>query len=288
MMLFFTDWEERGLKLGLKLGVLIGIMLMSCTPNGDRSSSSQSTIKIGGSSEAYPMLELLAEAYDQENVEIVFLPSSQTAGGLSGVREKFLEIGAISRPLTATEKTENLRYIPLVRNALVLIVNEQVEGVENLNHDAIKKIYSGAITNWNELGSIDGEIVIIDIPEDETEKALLREHYLGQDLKITPQAILLEYDDEVVDAVSITPYSIGAIAYSEGLQDFSVQILTLDGIAPTLENIQNEQYKMLQTLGVVVFTPLKPTTEDFINFIATPEAQSILDLHGYILFKPES
>ncbi len=261
---------------------------MSCTPNGDRSSSSQSTIKIGGSSEAYPMLELLAEAYDQENVEIVFLPSSQTAGGLSGVREKFLEIGAISRPLTATEKTENLRYIPLVRNALVLIVNEQVEGVENLNHDAIKKIYSGAITNWNELGSIDGEIVIIDIPEDETEKALLREHYLGQDLKITPQAILLEYDDEVVDAVSITPYSIGAIAYSEGLQDFSVQILTLDGIAPTLENIQNEQYKMLQTLGVVVFTPLKPTTEDFINFIATPEAQSILDLHGYILFKPES
>ncbi|MBP0014691.1 MAG: substrate-binding domain-containing protein [Roseofilum sp. SBFL] len=278
--------KRKNAKIG-GIGLLAGAMLIGCTA-GDRSSSSQSTITIGGSSEAYPILELLADAYDRKNVEIVFLPSSQSGGGLSGVRDNILDIGAISRPLSATEKIENLQYIPLVRNALVLIVNEQVKGVQNLNRNAVQEIFSGGITNWKEVGGIDGEIVILDLPEDETEKALLREHYLGQDLKITPQAILFEDDDDIGDAVSITPYSIGAIAYSEKIQDFSVQILTLDGIAPTAENIQNDQYKMVQTIGIVVSTSVKPTTEDFINFIATPEAQSILESNGYTLFKPES
>ncbi|MBP0027014.1 substrate-binding domain-containing protein [Roseofilum sp. Guam] len=277
--------KRKNAKIGW-IGLLAGAMLIGCTA-GDRSSSSQSTITIGGSSEAYPMLELLADAYDRENVEIVFMSSSQSSGGLSGVRDNVLDIGAISIPVTAIEKTENLQYIPLVRNAVVLIVNEQVQGLDTLNTEAVQNIYRGGITNWKELGDIDGDIILVDIPEDETEKQLLREHYLGQDLTITPQAVLFEDDDEIVEAVSITPYSIGLIAYSEELEDFSVKSLALDGVAPTLENIQNEQYKMVQTIGIVALDQLKPTTEDFLNFISTPEAQSILESNGYILADPK-
>jgi len=265
---------------------------MSCTAgaDGDRSSTAQSTIKIGGSSEAYPILELLADAYNQqqENVEIVFMPSSQSSGGLSGVRDHVIDIGTISRPLTPEEKTETLQYMPLVRNPLVLIVNQQVKDLSNLSSDAIKKIYSGVITNWQQLGSVDGEIVIIDIPEDETDKQILREHYLGQDLKITPQAILFEEDEKVLEGVAITPYSIGVIAQSQKLKEFPVTPLTLDRIAPTVDNIHNGNYKMIQIIGIVFADRLKPATEDFINFISTPEAQEILKANGYMFFNADS
>lgn len=284
--------QLKSVKIGW-IGIIVGAMLMSCTanvPDGDRPLSSQSTIKIGGSSEAYPLLELLADAYEQQqdNVEIVFMPSSQSRGGLSSLRDNVIDIGAISRPLTPTEKTEALQYLPLVRNPLVLIVNQQVKDLNNLSSDAIKQIYSGLITNWKQLGSVDGEIVIIDIPEDETDKQLLRKHYLGQDLKITPQAILFEEDEEVLEGVAIIPYSIGVIAQSQKLKEFPVTILTLDRIDPTIDNIQNGNYKMIQIIGIVFPDRVQPATEDFINFISTPEAQEILKSNGYVFFNAES
>lgn len=267
------------------IGILTVANISSCNANNERQETIQENIKIGGSSEGYPVLEILTEAEDNESIEITFMPSSQSSGGIRGVKDGLINIGVISQQLTAAEIPETIKYIPIVKNLQLLITNKSVKGVENLNTEQIQGIYNGTISNWKELGGPDAQIILLDIPEDETEKQSLRKHHLGEKLQVTPRAIIFLEDNEILKAVTTTPYSIGIIANSQKIKESDVNILNIDHLAPTLANIEKGKYKMTQTIGIV-FSP-QPTsaTQKFIDFVLSPEAKQKLELAGYtVLF----
>ncbi len=267
------------------IGTLTVATITSCTGNSDRQEVVQEKIKIGGSSEGYPIIEILAEAYEKDSIEITFMPSSQSSGGIRGVQDGLINIGVISQQLTAAETPKNIKYIPIAKNFLVLITNENVKGVSNLSTEQIQGIYNGTISNWQELGGPDAKIVLLDLPEDETEKQILRENILGENLQVISTAIIFQEDDEVLEAVANTPYSIGVIPDSEDLKEFTVNILSINNVVPNKANIQNGKYKISQTIGLV-FSP-QPTsgTQEFIDFLLTQEAKEKLELANYIVLE---
>ena len=254
--------------------------ITSCTD-----SSSQETpvekIKVGGSSEGYSVIEVLAEAKKNDSIEINFMPSSQSSGGIRGVKDGLIDIGVISQQLTAAETSDKIKYIPIVRNLQFLITNEKVTGVKNLSTKQIQDIYSGTINNWKELGGPDAEIILLDIPEDETEKQILRKHHLGENLKITPKAIIFQEDDQVIKSISSTPYSIALVANTQELEEFTIQILSIDNAMPNKANVENGKYKMAQTIGIVISSQPTSVIQKFVDFISTQEAKQKLELAGY-------
>ncbi|MEM1171300.1 MAG: substrate-binding domain-containing protein [Cyanobacteria bacterium P01_H01_bin.35] len=265
------------------MGILTVATVTSCTGNSDFQETAQKEIKIGGSSEGYPIMEILADAYENNSIEFTFMPSSQSSGGIRGVKDGLINIGVISKEVKAVETPENFKYIPIAKNFLVLITNENVKGVSNLSTEQIQGIYNGTISNWKELGGPDANIVLLDIPEDETEKQILRENILGENLQVISTAIIFQEDDEILEAVATTPYSIGVIPNSEELKEFTINILSINNTFPKKVNIQNGKYKMSQTIGIV-FSP-QPTsgTQEFIDFILTQEAKEKLELVNYIV-----
>ncbi|MGK7900436.1 MAG: substrate-binding domain-containing protein [Hormoscilla sp.] len=264
---------EKMFKKALWMGLMgsCAIAMSSCS-SARTENQTPDEIKIGGSSEAYPVLEVLTAAYQTkgENRKITFLPSSQTSGGIQGVRDEAIDIGLVSRELTKAETSGKLEYRPLVKEALVLVTHSSVTGVTNLDREQLQGIYSGAINNWQDLGGPDAEIILLDVAEDENEKQLLREHYLGQ-TKVRSTAIIFSEDDEVIEAVATQPYSIGPVPLQAELAERPVNILSLNGIAPTPTNISNGKYKMLLTIGIVFPSQPQPPVQDFINFIFSPE-----------------
>ncbi|NEP45866.1 MAG: phosphate ABC transporter substrate-binding protein, partial [Okeania sp. SIO2H7] len=205
------------------------------------------------------------------------------SGGIAGVKDKAIDIGVISREITATQNTDNIQYLAIASSPLLLITNETVEGVANLNAEQIRAIYSGEITNWQELGGPDAEIIILDIPEDENEKKVLREHYLGEELNVTPKAVIFAEDDEILEAAASTPFSIGPIALSKEVEELPVNILTLDGVAPTVANINTGKYKLTQTIGIVFRSETTDAVGDFVDFIQSEEAKPKLEEAGYVV-----
>ena len=274
--------KARGLLMTL-MGVLTAATFSSCARGSDRSVTSKATIEIGGSSEGYPVLKILAEAYENEDIEIKFAPSSQTSGGIAGVQDKAIDIGVISRQLRARENTDNIQYLAIVTSPMLLVTNESVEGVTNLDTKQIQDIYSGVITNWQELGGPDTEIILLDLPEDENEKEILREHYLGENLKISPTAIIFQDDDDIIEAVAATSSSIGPTGMSTEIEELPVNILNVDGFAPTVANMKAGKYKLNQTIGIVFLTQTTGPSQDFINFIQTEKAKEKLEQAGYIV-----
>ena len=92
-----------------------------------------------------------------------------------------------------------MSYIPLVETPLMVVVHDSVTGVSDITAEQIKAVYSGEITNWQELGGPDEQIILFDLSEDENEKVVLREAYLGPDLEISPDAVVFTEDDELVE-----------------------------------------------------------------------------------------
>lgn len=274
--------QNRTIRTLLKSSLLL--LLGSCVGNQTAAPPLEtSTIKIGGSAETYEVLELLSEAYAERTpgIEFTFFPPSQTSGGLQGVKSNAIDLGGVSRHPSAEEIDEQLTYIPLVETPLVVAVHDSVIGVSNITSDQIKAIYSGKINNWEALGGPDEAIVLLDFTEDENEKKVLRKAHLGNDLVITPTAIVFPEDDELIKTAAITEFSLATIPYKEGIKDLPLRILEIDGTSPFDQLL--ETYDMTLPLGVVMNKQPSATTQEFVDFVAGPEGKQVLSDTDYSL-----
>ncbi|MEL6813877.1 MAG: substrate-binding domain-containing protein [Cyanobacteria bacterium J06598_3] len=269
----------------LLCGALLVLTGCSTTSNSTDTTTAETTIKIGGSSEVYEVLEKLTDTYAEKvnDSEFEYFPPSQTSGGIEGVKVAAINVGAVSRDVTTAETGDALVYLPLVKAPLVIAVHESVTGITDISAEQIKGIYSGEITNWQTLGGPDAEIIVFDFTEDENEKQVLRSAYLGADLAITPDAVVFAEDDELVEAAANTEFSIAAVPLEDELTELPMTILSIEGIEPNTENLRSGTYAMTLSLGVVL--PETPTsaTAAFVAFIKSEDGQTVLSDADYVL-----
>ena len=271
----------------IKYGLLASLLLTSCFQDITPSTQlSDDPIDIGGSAETYEVLELFIEAYQTQsaNAQFNFFPPSQTSGGIQGVKSAVLDIGGVSRIPVLEESDEQVTYLRLANAPLVVIVHDSVTGITNITGDQIKGIYSGQITNWKELGGPDADIVLFDFTEDENEKRVLRETYLGQDLQITPNAVIFPEDDELVETATITKFSMATVVYEKNFDDLPITLLSIDNIVPSAQTIQSGDYSMTLPLGVVINKQPSSSTLAFLKFATSPEGQQTLSGTSYVPF----
>ncbi|MEL6554994.1 MAG: substrate-binding domain-containing protein [Cyanobacteria bacterium J06621_11] len=261
----------------------MGGVISGCSPSNSAAVISpsvddvSSVIAIGGSAETYETFERLAEAYEAKTaVEFNFFPPSQTSSGIEGVKNGSLDIGGVSRVLAEEDTGAGLTYLPLVSTPLVVVVHDSVADVSDMSADQLRGIYSGEINNWRTLGGPDAEIVLFDLSEDESEKQLLRKAYLGDDFKVSSNAISFAEDDEMLETAAITDFSIAAVPLEDELEDLPVTILSIDGVFPKPETLRSGEYRMALPLGLTVSKSLTPETQAFIDFINSDEGQRFL------------
>jgi phosphate transport system substrate-binding protein len=284
--------SRSSIAFSLGLSLLLG--LTSCTPANNTTPTetetsqnevqSQQEIKISGGGAVYPAFKAIAAAYEAQNldVKITFLPENQSSGGISAVKDGLVELGTVSRPPKSKEDAPNLVYRDLAKDALIVATHSSVEGVTDLTTDQIKGIYSGKITNWSELGGPDAAIVLLDRPEDESAKRLLRKYYLGADLPNADSAIILRYEGELVNTLVATPYSIGAFSQARAIDNnLNVNRLSLDGVEPSAENMETGTYAMVRTAGAVWLQDPPEHVQKFIDFVFSDKGGEAMKKVGY-------
>lgn len=107
---------------------------------------------IGGSSSVTPVMEKLTEGYAAVNPNAnIEVQQSDSTSGMNGVRDGVLDIGMASRDLKESELEAGLQPTVIARDGIAVIVN-LLNPLEDATPDMIKAVYTGEITNWNELG----------------------------------------------------------------------------------------------------------------------------------------
>ena len=84
----------------------------------------------------------------------------------------------------------------------------------------------------------------------------------------------------VLTMVAGDPFGIGYI--SLGSLDNTVKAVSVDGVAPTAENVSNGSYAIARPFNVVKSASASEATQDFLDYILSAEGQQIVADNGYI------
>lgn len=108
-------------------------------------------VVVAGSSSVTPVMEKLKEGYEAINTgaEIEVQQSDSTTGmesAISGV----CDIGMASRALKDSETSEGLVGQEIALDGIAVIVNKG-NALEDITSDQVKQIYTGEVTNWEDL-----------------------------------------------------------------------------------------------------------------------------------------
>ncbi len=188
----------------------------------------------------------------------------------------------------AASKGVELEYIPIGREAFVFFVNPK-NPIDGLTLDQIRDIYSGKVTKWNQLG-IKGMGKIMAFQRESgsgSQTAMLRFVMKDVNMMAPKKETFSDGMGGIVEEVSAYRNHRGAIGYSfrfyttELMSSFNVKLLKINGVAPTLENIENGSYALASTFFAVVRSDASDNTRALIEWICGPQGQALVRKTGY-------
>ncbi len=97
---------------------------------------------------------------------------------------------------------------------------------------------------------------------------------------ITQSAEISNSTSVVMTTIAGNPDAVGYI--SLGSLNDTVKALEIDGVAATVENINNGTYKVYRPFNIATKEGLSETAQDFVNFIMSEQGQAIVAEEGYI------
>lgn len=114
-------------------------------------SGASGKVVIAGSSSVSPVMEKLAEAYQQANPDVtVEIQTSDSTTGITMAAEGSADIGMASRDLKESESSKGLSAIELAKDGIAVIVSPDAEA-SDLTRDQVKDIFSGTVTTWADI-----------------------------------------------------------------------------------------------------------------------------------------
>ncbi len=96
----------------------------------------------------------------------------------------------------------------------------------------------------------------------------------------TLSAIITKDTSVMMTTVSGDMYAMGYI--SLGSLNDTVKAISIDGVAPTVENILTGEYAIARPFNIVTGDDLSPLAEDFIRYILSADGQNIVTGNNYI------
>jgi phosphate transport system substrate-binding protein len=285
---FFAPKKSRISGKIVSLFILfLWISLIAGCSSTEEVKESREKIRIAGSGSGSVILKSIQEPFNKKypNIKLDILPTTGTGDGIRGVSEGLLDIGVAARKMKSSEKEKypNVDEATFAKDVMVLAVNENVE-VESLTSEQIKKIFSGEITDWSEVGGQKGKIVLLDREESESSKILLREQILGSDLTVTDASILMTSADAMNKAIEKTPNSLGQTSLGViKLQNLNIKPIAVDGVMPSTSTIKDGSYKLVRSYGIVFPKGgLNENVKAFVDYVFSEEAKQILKGNDFV------
>ncbi|MBB6066847.1 phosphate ABC transporter substrate-binding protein [Methanococcus maripaludis] len=272
------------------ISVLIGAVLISlivgfsgCTESGVNNSEEvqKFSLKISGSTTVLPIAEEAAKQFMTENKNYMIEVTGGGSGlGVKEAGENLNDIGMASRDVKSSEFEiyPSLQVFGIAKDGVAIIVQPE-NPVSSLTQEQVIAIYSGEITNWNEVGGNDAPITVYTRDEESGTREVFFEKALNKG-NITKKAVVVASNGAMKSSVKADVNGIGYL--SIGYLDSSVTGCEYEGVLPTEANVVSETYTVSRTLNIITNGEPSQEAKAFIDFLLSSEGQKIVAEEGYI------
>ncbi|EHQ34710.1 phosphate ABC transporter substrate-binding protein [Methanoplanus limicola] len=287
---------NKGIMLVAVLGIVAAFALVcGCTGSSDTTAASGTeqstdirTISVTGSTTVLPAAQAAAESYMRENKNAdIMVSGGGSSVGVQAVGEGTADIGMASRELKNSEKEKypNLVQHVIARDGIALIIYKD-NPVESLTIDQVKSIYKGEVTNWNEVGGDDMEIVVVGRDSSSGTREYFFESVMNKEDFVATQ-MEKNSNGAVQQSVAHTPGAIGYVGL--GYIDDSIKAVNIDTngnvVVPTIDNVVKGTYPIARSLNMFTSGEATGLSKDYINFILSSEGQAIVEEEGFVSVK---
>ena len=278
--------KRKSLKL-LCTALLIsmaGGVVTGCGISKEGNSSKTVTISISGSTSVGPLMEKVAEKYEGDNSNVsIEINQVGSSAGIKDIINGVSELGMSSRELKAEEESQVKSNI-IAYDGIAIIINKN-NPIKNISLDQIKGIYTGEITNWNQIdGGKDAPIVIVSREEGSGTRDAFQEivGYKSEELKA--DAMISNGNGGIKETVASNKNAVGFVSF-EYLDD-KVNIVNVENVEPKADLVKSGEYKISrQFLLVNKDGALSEDGQKFIDFILSDEGQTIVKKNKLIPIK---
>lgn len=250
--------------------------------------------RLDGATALYPLYSAFAQAvypkkdydlYDSE-VSVTTTPKAYT-NLINGSADLIFVAGPSTQQLAiAKENGVELTLTPIGREAFVFFVHAD-NPVKGLTTEQIQGIYSGAITNWQEVGGKNEPIRAFQRPENSGSQTMLQKVMGNHKLMKPPNEDRISGMGGIIEKTSDYKNYPNAIGYSfrffstEMVQNGNIRLLEVDGVMPSKETIANKTYPLAAEFYAITAGSQNPNVPKLIEWILSPQGQSLVEKTGY-------
>lgn len=283
------NWKKLA---SLGVVAMMSLSILGCgsdTASNDKAASSSSlsgSITGSGSSALLPLAKDAADKFKELHPEVsITLNGGGSGTGLKQVADGSVDIG--NSDVAADTKLDKAVADGLVDHKVCVVtmapvVNKDIAAtVKSLTKQQLTDIFTAKITNWKEVGGPDEEIVLITRPSTSGTRALFKEFALGGAEEASNKSLETDDSGTLLQSIKDNKGAIGYVALSYLVNNQDVATVSVDGVAPTLENTYNGTYPVWGYEHMYTKGEPNTTVKAYLDFIMSDEYGKSMEAQGY-------
>lgn len=234
----------------------------------------------------------LAAAYEKKTGVKIQLEGGGATKGIRQVSAKQVQLGGSCRHtldvpgnLQSVHEERRVIMTPVAWDALAVIVHKD-NPATNITLEQVRKLYTGQISNWKELGGQDAPVELY-----------IRKGKISGVGRTLRELVFADYEKEFVathvvkstgpleQGIEKNPNGIGITGVSSARKR-DVKILALEGKDPSFENIKNGGYLLYRPLYLVThMESADPDVTRFVEFAFSDEGKAVMRKVGTVPYE---
>lgn len=250
------------------MALVLALALTGCTGGVERRE-----VVVTGSTTLLPITEVAGEMFSERNEGVSILVSGMgSSAGIESVTTGSSDIGTSSRELKGDELEIGLEDTPVAYDAIAVIVHPD-NPVRDLSTAEVRAIFSGVITNWNEVGGPDMKIGLVNRDEASgTREAFSK--IIMDDAQFDRGAVVLPGTGQVRSVIADVEGAIGYI--SLGFVTDDVAAVSIDGVEPSEESVVVGTYSVQRVLHFFTRGEVSDVAREYISYVLSPAVQDTI------------
>jgi len=254
---------------------------------------------LDGATALYPVYAAFAQAVFPKKTYNLYgseVACSNTIGAYKRLIDKKVDIIFVAPPSQkqldeAEHAGVSFRYLPIGLEAFVFFVNSH-NPVDNLTIEQLQAIYSGEITNWEEIGGKDEPIRPFQRNENSGSQTAFVHFMQGKKILEPPMENVIGGMGGIISQAADYANYGNAIGFSfryyvnEMVKNEEVKILKINGVYPDLETIGKGKYPLVSPFFAITLADNdKSNVSKFLDWIVSGQGQYLVEKTGYCPIK---
>ena len=250
-----------------------------------------SDIVINGSTTVLPFAQITVERFMAAHPDVkISISGGGSGNGIKALIDKTTNIANSSREIRKSEQEQaeaggvKVHETAVAIDCIVPIVHPS-NPVTNLTFEQLKKIYTGEITNWKDVGGSDSSIAVVGRDSSSGTYDTWQEMVVNKDgeARVTARSLIAASSGAMLSTVSGNRLAIGYDGI--GYVDKSVKAVSVEGVEASTATAMDNSYPLSRKL--YMYTDGEPAGDikAFIDYVLSPDGQKIVSDTGFIAIK---